>query len=106
MKIETFYDFTFRAKHALKGRAESAAHLHWHTYTVRFVFRDKPDQDDLSQKIETWYQEIHGCDLAEAMEGESTDEYLAEQFLKTWEGQGCIRVTVTNDGRRGAEASL
>lgn len=106
MSALTFYDFTFRAQHSLKGRAETAAHPHWHTYTVRFWFSNAPDQDALSAKIETWYAEIHGCDLAETMEGESTDEYLAEQFLKTWEGQGCVRVLVTNDGRRGAEATL
>lgn len=106
MKILTFYDFTFRARHSLKGRAETAAHPHWHTYTVRFWFNSTPDQDALSVKIESLYAELHGSDLNEHMNSETTDEYLAEQFLKTLEGQGCVRVRVTNDGRRGAEATL
>jgi 6-pyruvoyl-tetrahydropterin synthase len=99
----TFYDFTFRAKHALKGRAETAAHPHWHTYVVRFWFNGAPDQDGLSEQIEAFYQGIHGSDLNDEMEAESTDEGLAEAMLKTWAPRGCVRVTLTNDGRRGAE---
>jgi hypothetical protein len=102
MKIETFYDFQFRARHALPGRSETAAHPHWHSYCVRLWFLSAPDQDALSEKIEEHYKGLHGSDLGD----QSTDEYLAWQFLKTWMSQGCVRVRVTNDGRRGAEASI
>jgi 6-pyruvoyl-tetrahydropterin synthase len=106
MKVLTFYDFAFRARHTLKGRAEAAAHPHWHSYIVRLWFTCAPDQDKLSEQIEAFYQGIHGCDLGDHMKAESTDERLAEEFLKTWTPRGCVRVRVTNDGRRGAEAEL
>lgn len=106
MKTLTFYDFQFRAKHALAGRNEAAAHPHWHSYVVRLWFNNAPDQDALSESIEAHYAPLHGSDLRNEMSGDSTDEYLAQQFLKTWEPKGCVRVRVTNDGRRGAEAEL
>ncbi len=102
MKVETFYDFRFRARHALGGRSEAAAHPHWHSYTVRLWFSNQPDQDGLSEEIEYQHQHIHGIDLP----SESTDEWLAKDFLEKWETKGCFRVRVTNDERRGAEASL
>jgi 6-pyruvoyl-tetrahydropterin synthase len=102
MKIETFYDFQFRARHALPGRSETAAHPHWHSYCVRLWFLNAPDQDALSEKIEGHYEGLHGSDLGD----QSTDEQLAEQFLKTWAAQGCVRARVTNDERRGAEVAI
>jgi hypothetical protein len=101
--VLTFYDFTFRAQHALGGRSAAAGHLHWHTYTVRLWFTGAPDQDQLSGKVETFYRDLHGADLGGHLE-DSSDEGLALQFLNTWATMGCVRVRVTNDGRRGAEA--
>lgn len=104
MKIETFYDFTFRARHSLP-RSEAAAHEHWHTYTVRLWLTAGSDQDWLSKDIEEGNKELHGANL-NALLSDSSDEGLAEAFLKRFLGIGCVRVRVTNDGRRGAEASL
>jgi hypothetical protein len=101
----TFYDFAFRARHALKGRAETAAHPHWHSYVVRFWFDNAPDQDALSEIIEPSLRHVHACDLA-ILTPESTDEGLARYFLALMVAHGCVRVLVTNDSRRGAEASL
>jgi 6-pyruvoyl-tetrahydropterin synthase len=104
MKLETFYDFRFRAKHSLPGAPErsiSASYSHWHSYTVRLWFSDARDQDQLSEEIETGFRHLHGSDLTKEVE-DSTDEGLAAWFLgKT----GCLRVRVTNDERRGAEAT-
>lgn len=101
----TFRDFTFRARHALPGRSEAAAHSHWHTYTVRFWFRGQPDQDELSAKIGDQFHELHNADLTKFMK-ESTDEALATFFLHAIQStKKCVKVTLTNDGQRGAEAT-
>jgi len=97
----TFYDFTFRAQHSLEGRSEAAAHPHWHTYTVRLWFDDAPDQDELSRRIEKRFNLLHGSSLPEII-SDSTDEGIALYFLGCTD---CTKVRVTNDGRRGAEAS-
>ncbi len=103
MKTLTFYDFQFRAYHAVKGRSAAAAAPHWHSYVVRLWFNNSPDQDELSEKIERNHCDLHACHLEEKMKAESTDENLAHLFLTQWVGRGCVRVRVTNDGRRGAE---
>jgi len=105
MTTETFYDFRFRALHSMKGRSESASHPHWHSYTVRFWFNVAHDQDWLSREIEDKNRELHGGDL-DTILTDTSDEGLAQSFLKHWVGIGCVRVTVTNDERRGAEARL
>jgi 6-pyruvoyl-tetrahydropterin synthase len=105
MNVETFYDFTFRARHSLEGRSEAAAHTHWHTYVVRLWFAGHPDQDSLSERIERDNRELHGANLND-LTTDSSDEGLASNFLKRFSGVGCVRVRVTSDGRRGAEARL
>lgn len=105
MKILTFYDFTYRSRHALKGRSKTAAHPHWHTYTVRLWFTGKPDQDQLSETIEDRFALLHGADIGHVVK-DTTDEGLAEWFLRKASDLDCIKVLVTNDGRRGAEAQF
>lgn len=100
-KVLTFYDFVFRAEHCLGGRSAAAAHPHWHTYTVRLWFDGQPDQDELSRTLESRFSTLHGADLPEII-ADSTDEGVAVWFLRE---TGCAKVLVTNDGRRGAEAS-
>lgn len=105
MKVETFYDYRFRARHSMQGRSESAAHTHWHSYVVRFWFNKAHDQDWLSREIEGNNLQLQAADL-DTILTDTSDEGLAQSFLKHWAPIGCIRVTVTNDERRGAEASL
>lgn len=105
MHIQTFYDFVFRAKHSLAGRSKAASHPHWHTYTVRLWFIGRPDQDELSEKIEGRFKFLHGRDLNFKF-ADSTDEGIALYFIRKCRDLECVRVTVTNDGRRGAEVRL
>lgn len=105
MKKSTFYDFRFRARHSMDGKSESAAHSHWHSYTVRLWFTGSPDQDRLSQEIESRSLHLHGADLNTRF-ADTSDEGIAEEFLKEWGGMGCFGVRVTNDERRGAEVFL
>lgn len=105
MTVSTFYDLSFRARHALENHSEAAAHPHWHSYTVRLWFSNKPDQDNLSLILESRFMGLHGSDLGRHLK-DSTDENLAMMFLRELSGMGCVRVCVTNDSRRGAEASL
>jgi hypothetical protein len=100
-KILTFYTFVFRANHWLAGRSQAASHTHWHTYAVKLWFDDQPDQDDLSRTLESKFSPLHGSNLP-AIIADTTDEGIALWFLKE---TGCAKVVVTNDGRRGAEAS-
>ena len=105
MTIETFYDFHFRAFHSVKGLSEAATSVHWHSYRVRFWFSESPDQDKLSKELETKYLCLHGANLNKFC-AVSTDEKLAEKFLKTWASRKCIKVEVRNDGRKGAVGTL
>lgn len=104
--ITTFRDFTFRGQHHIPSKYGAAALPHWHTYTVRFVFTGKPDQDHLSNAIQTRYKHLHGISLNTLFAGATTDEDLAEWFLADVQAIApCIRVAVTNDFQRGAEAA-
>ena len=100
----TFRDFTFRAQHHLPSKFGYAASPHWHTYTVRFWFKDDPDQDWLSGELQTRYAKFHGSSLNNVIEGESSDEALAKWFLNDIQSvKPCWKVCVTNDFQRGAE---
>jgi len=87
-------------------RFGAAACPHWHTYTVRLWFSGAPDQDGLSDSLAVRFKHLHGCLLNSIVHPESTDEALAEWFLANLAENKCVRVTVTNDGQRGAEATL
>ena len=102
----TFRDFTFRALHHIPSKHGAAALPHSHTYTVRFVFSGRPDQDQLSDALQARYKQLHGSSLNALVSGATSDEDLAEWFLADVQAVApCIRVTVTNDFQRGAEAS-
>ena len=101
----TFKDFVFRASHHLPMRFGAASHPHWHTYSVRLWFSGSPDQDALSESLQARFKHLHGCYLNSLTLPESTDEALAEWFLNDLAAEKCVRVTVTNDGQRGAEAT-
>lgn len=88
----------------MTGKSESSAHTHWHSYTVRFWFNEAHDQDWLSREIEGKNIQLQGADL-DTILTDTSDEGLALSFLNHWIMLGCVRVTVTNDERRGAEAS-
>ncbi len=102
----TFRDFTFRASHSLRMKFGAASHPHSHTYAIRFYVEGVPDQDALDEEIRRRYSHFHNCGLNALILPESTDEALAEWFLKDMAEHKCVRVTVTNDGQRGAEAYL
>lgn len=104
MTILTFRDFTFRATHHIPSKHGAASLPHWHTYTIRMWFLDAPDQDTLSQQVETHLKHLHGNALNSHVEGDTSDENLAAWFHKKAQMFGrCMRVRVTNDGQRGAE---
>jgi hypothetical protein len=102
----TFRDFVFRCQHHMPSKSGAASLPHWHTYTVRFWFSGAPDQDWLSCELQKRYSKLHGSSLNSTLEGRSSDEDLAEWFFSDiQELAPCIKVTVTNDYQRGAEAS-
>jgi 6-pyruvoyl-tetrahydropterin synthase len=102
----TFRDFTFRAMHHIPSKHGAAALPHSHTYTVRFAFSGRPDQDQLSNALQSRYKHLHGHSLNTFLSGATSDEDLAEWFLDDVQAIApCVRVTVTNDFQRGAEAS-
>lgn len=105
MSLLTFRDFSFRANHHLVRKHAAAGLPHWHSYVVRLWFTGQPDQDTLLEQIERRYQRLHGCALNAVLHPkESGDEELAAWFLADAAALGqCVRVTVTNDGQRGAE---
>ena len=99
----TFRDFTFRAQHHVVSKWGAAALPHWHTYVVRMYFKAEPDQDQLVKDLERQFAHLHGASLNTVIEGETTDERVAEWFLKQTQERGCVRVVLTNDYQRGAE---
>lgn len=75
---------------------------------MRLWLTNRPDQDYLSEAIENQFVGLHGADLNEILP-DSSDEGLAAWFLNQMFGDintQCVRVTVTNDGQRGAEISI
>lgn len=105
MRVLTFHDFRFRARHKLDARSPAAGCYHWHAYRVRLKFAEEHDQDWLTEWTEKKFHGFHGVDLASFI-ADSTDENIARFFLEMTRALGCIHVEVENDGRRGAEASL
>lgn len=108
MTTLTFRDFTFRAQHNMPSKHGAAAHPHWHTYLVRFWFTGSPDQDQLSAGIERRFVELHGCSLNKHLQPDNSDEALAVWMMEQVSGYcnfDCVKVTVINDGQRGAEVS-
>lgn len=105
-KTLTFRDFTWRSQHFLASKSGAAAHPHWHTYTARFWFVGAPDQDSLAGALDEIFGKLHGCALDQVVTPESTDEAVAEWLLEQAQvlGGSCVRVTLTNDSQRGAEA--
>lgn len=101
MKTRTFRDITFYASHSLQGRGFAAQRVHWHTYNARLWFVGDHNQEDLVKKAAALAKMLSGSCLNEIM-GDSPDELLAAWIMAKM-GKSCDRVTLTNDGCRGAE---
>ncbi len=105
MSTLTFRDFAFTARHCLHGRSKEAASVHSHSYVVRLWFNKAHDQDKLIKRLRKWYGRLQDVRLDLFFE-DSSDEGLAAYFLKDLASEGCVRVRVTTDDTRGAEASV
>lgn len=100
----TFRDFAWRSHHHIPSKFGAAALVHWHSYRARLWFSDKLDQDHLARQLEEVFGVLHGCALNSLVGVESTDEAVAEWLLMKAQDIGkCVRVTLENDGQRGAE---
>lgn len=108
MSTLTFRDFYWRSNHYIPSKYGAAAHPHWHQYRARFWFAGSVDQDWLAEKLEGLFHKLHGAALNSIVLPESSDEKVAEWLLTEARKQlgDCVRVSLENDGQRGAEVFL
>lgn len=104
MNVLTFRDFSWRSSHHMPSKHGAAAHPHWHSYRARFWFDAVIDQDELPAALECVFGRLHGCALNAIVQPDSSDEAVAEWLMAEAQTIArCVRVTLENDGQRGAE---
>lgn len=83
----------------------AAAHPHWHSYRARFWFAGPIDQDWLVRELERVFARLHGSALNAIVQPDSSDETVAAWLMgeATRKILLCVRVSLENDGQRGAE---
>jgi len=84
----------------------AAAHPHWHSYRARFWFSGPVDQDWLVKQLEQVFAPLHGAALnAIVTTPDSSDETVAAWLMGEAKRRigDCVRVSLENDGQRGAE---
>jgi len=109
MKTYTFRDFIWSSIHFIPGKHGAAAHPHWHQYRARFWFTGNVDQDWLIERLEKTFGRLHGASLNSIIQPDSSDETVAKWLLIEATKNvcaTCFRVSVENDGKRGAEVEV
>lgn len=82
----------------------AASHPHWHSYRARLWFSGPVDQDWLVAQLERTFSLLHGAALNAIVQSDSSDETVAAWLLNEAQKVGkCVRVSLENDGQRGAE---
>lgn len=101
----TFRDFAWRSCHHMPAKHGAAAHPHWHSYRARFWFAGPIDQDWLVRELERVFARLHGSALNAIVQPDSSDETVAAWLMgeATRKILLCVRVSLENDGQRGAE---
>jgi hypothetical protein len=103
--ILTFRDFAWRSLHHLPSKHGAAGHPHWHSYRARLWFTGAVDQDWLAAQLERVFAPLHGASLNAIVQPDTSDETIAVWLLGEAKRQiaECVRVSLENDGQRGAE---